>query len=638
MITQLTKYIFLSFILCISSLHAQWTLTTEMNRDERNPGIENKATVPVDPESTDINNEADTLTVHISEKDSLELPLEETSLKKDILDMLHGAIFRDTTNKYNIYESDLIESEEKFHPYKDQIIANIYLKKVPVFGGSVDDSLQFTVSKIDKFGNSLHIDTKDWVIYNNLLFEEGDKIQPFELADNERILRQLSFIRDARILVVPRTEDDKVDILVITRDVFSLGVSIKPRDIDDIAVSVYERNLFGNGWEFRNTFRFRSEFDQKMDYEGKFDVNNIKGSFIGTTLQYIYAHDKQQGWLRFYKEYLTQETRYGGGIDLIRTSLRDELQNYRTVTYVSNTYDFWLGRSFIMGELENRRSLKIGARYFRKTFDKRPEVLADSNFSYHVQKLYLANLIFDKREYLTSSMIFGFGITEDVPTGYAFELTGGFSDEEFKNRPYVGIDVRIASWFDDIGYMAFETQAATFINREKSEDGLVGFYYQYFSPLMDAGRYRFRHFLFANYFTGVNRFNDNVIDIRDEDGIRGLSHDALDGIERLVVNLESVAFTPWNLIGFQFSLLAFTDLGWISAQKGLWKENHFSSAIGFGCRIRNEGLVLQTINLRFAYYPSVPGGISHFGFEISTTDPTLFTQFTRGKPRVIPFD
>ena len=278
MITQLTKYIFLSFILCISSLHAQWTLTTEMNRDERNPGIENKATIPVDPESTDINNEADTLTVHISEKDSIELPLEETSLKKDILDMLHGAIFRDTTNKYNIYESDLIESEEKFHPYKDQIIANIYLKKVPVFGGSVDDSLQFTVSKIDKFGNSLHIDTKDWVIYNNLLFKEGDKIQPFELADNERILRQLSFIRDARILVVPRTEDDKVDILVITRDVFSLGVSIKPRDIDDIAVSVYERNLFGNGWEFRNTFRFRSEFDQKMDYEGKFDVNNIKGS------------------------------------------------------------------------------------------------------------------------------------------------------------------------------------------------------------------------------------------------------------------------------------------------------------------------------------------------------------------------
>jgi hypothetical protein len=580
----------------------------------------------------------DSLTIPVSGGDSLEISLEETSIKDDLLDLLYGAIFRDTSNsKYN-YESNLTESEEKYIKFSGKIIANIYISKVPVFGGSVDDTVIFRITKLEEFGNSLHVNTKDWVIKNNLLIAEGDEVKPFELADNERILRQLPFIRDARIMVVPRDEGDEVDVLVITRDVFSLGVSINARAVDDIAISIFERNLFGNGWEFRNTFRFRSQFEQKVDYEGIFDIYNIQGSFIGMTLKYIYAHDVTQGWIRFYRDYLTPETKYAGGLDLIRTTLKDELEEFRSNLYMLNTYDLWLGRSFLIGGLESRRTIKIAARYFRKTYDERPIVLADSNFSYHAQQLYLANLIFDKREYLTSRMILGFGITEDVPIGYSYEFTGGFSDGEFKDRLYVGLDLRVASWFDDFGYLALVTQAATYINQGESEDGLIRLAIQYFSPLMESGRYRFRHFIRSDYFTGINRVNTSRIDIRDDDGIRGLSHDYLDGIEKYVLSVESVAFTPWNLIGFQFAMFAFADLGWINDDKGLWRDNHFSSAVGVGCRIRNEGLVLQTINLRFAYYPNAPEGVDNYGFKISTSEPTLFSSFSSGKPRVIPFE
>jgi hypothetical protein len=592
----------------------------------------------IETDSTVITSKNDSVTISVGGGDSLDISLEESSLKDDLLDLLYGAIFRDTSGtKFNA-NTNLTESKEKFLPYDGHIIADIYISKVPVFGGSVNDTVEFTITKIEEFGNSLHVDTKDWVIRNNLLIKEGQEVKPFELADNERILRQLSFIRDARILVIPRDEDDKVDILVITRDVFSLGMSINTRAVDDIAISIFERNLFGNGWEFRNTFRYRSQFEQKVDYEGIFDVFNIQGSFIGMTLKYIYAHDLQQGWIRFYRDYLTPETKYAGGIDFIRTTLKDELQDYKSITHISNTYDLWLGRSFLVGGLESRRTIKLGARYFRKTFDERPTVLADSNFSYHSQNLYLTNLIFDKREYLTSSMIRGFGITEDVPIGYSYEFTGGLSDEEFKDRPYVGMDLRVASWIDDFGYLGFGTKASTYINNEKSEDGLIGIGINYFSPLMNGGRYKFRHFLYFDYFTGINRVNTSLIDIRDEDGIRGLSHDVLDGKERFVINLESIAFTPWKLIGFQFAMVGFVDLAWISDDKGLWNENHFFSAIGVGCRIRNEGLVFQTINIRFAYYPNSPEGVDNYSFKISTSEPTLFSSFSSGKPRVIPFE
>ena len=638
MISTIKKIIIINILFLITSPSHGWDLKSSYKNHILMGSHNNDIISDVNPDSVLFEGEGDSVLIPVSDGDSIDISLEESSLKDDLLDILYGAVFRDTSKSRYMSESNLIESEEKFLPHDGQIIANIYISKVPVFGGSIRDTVEFTITRFEEFGNSLHTNTRDWVIKNNLLFEEGDEVRPYELADNERILRQLSFIRDARIMVVPRKEDDKVDILIITRDVFSLGINFNARAVDDLAISIFDRNLFGNGWEFRNTVRFRSEFEQKVDYEGLFDMMNIRGSFIGMSLKYIYAHDQTQGWIRFYRDYLTPETRYAGGIDFINTKVNDELQDFKSILYSSNTYDLWLGRSFLIGGLESRRTIKLGVRYFRKTFDERPVVLVDSNFSFHTKKLYLANIIFDKREYLTSSMILGFGITEDIPTGYSYEFMAGFSDEEFKDRPYIGLDVRIASWFDNFGYLAFGTQTATYINREKAEDGLLRFTFRYFSPLMDGERYKFRHFLDLDYFTGINRFNNSRIDIRDEDGIRGLSHDGLDGIERLVVRVESVAFTPWNVIGFQFSMLGFLDLGWISDQKGLMLKDHFSSAIGVGCRIRNEGLVLQTINLRFAYYPNSPQGVQNYSFDISTSEPTLFTSFSRGKPRVIPFE
>ncbi len=615
----------------ISSLYARNSLANAEDMGNPDFGVLNT------PDTTEVYNLSDTLSVQIGDKDSTKLLIEEKSIKDDILDLVYGAIFRDTTNRNNSFNNDLEESEERFRVHQNKTIANIYLKKIPVFGGSVDDSLLLEISRIEKFGNSLHANTKDWVIYDNLLFREGDEVQAFRLADNERILRQLPFIRDARILVIPRSDDDRVDILILTRDVFSIGASLKVRAINDIAISVYDRNLFGNGWNFRNTFRYQSDRSPAFGYEGIFDIRNIRGSFISSTISYLSAYDIEQGRILFSKEYLTQETKYAGGLELIQTSFKDELYNYHTLLYRSNTFDLWAGRSFIIGDIENRNDIKLGLRYLQRTFDDRPPVQADSNFTYHKQKIYLGNIIFNRLKHLTSNMILGFGRTEDIPQGYALEVTGGFGDEEFKDRLYSGLQFWAAYWFKKFGYLAFSIQAASYMHREKAEDGLLGFRLTYFTPLMDLGRYKFRHFLYANYLTGFNRNNDQLIDIKDNGGIRGLSHDGLLGTERFVLRLESRTFTPWNLIGFRFALLSFFDFGLISDGHYLLSEKNLSSAIGLGCQIRNEGLALQTINLRFAYYPKAPEGVSHFGFLISLSEPILFSQIGLGKPRIFPF-
>jgi hypothetical protein len=625
------KYILVILILLIFSLPARAGLF------ESTPIKDSDSETLNEADTTEVYNLLDTLSVQLGDEQAGLRLIEEKSLKDNLLDLVYGVIFRDTTNHNNSDYDDVVESEKRFRMYQGKIIAKIYLKKLPVFGGSVADSLLLEISDIEKFGNSMHINTHDWVIYNNLLFREGDRVQPFILADNERILRQLPFIRDARILALPEDDEERVDILVLTRDVFSLGVNFKFHSESDIAVSLFERNLLGNGWEFRNTFRHRSERDPALGYEGIFDVRNISGSFISGTLYYMKAYDILQTRLSFSKEYLTQETENAGGIDLMRSELNNELYNYDSVLYKSNTYDFWIGRSFQIGDIEKRNVFKLGIRYYQKNFEERPAVQADSNFAYHDQKLFLGNLIYNRLKYLTSYMIQGFGQTEDIPQGYALEFSGGFSTDEFKDRVYGGIQFWLASWFEGLGYLAFSSQVASFMYHKKAEDGLLRFDLTYFTPLIESGRYNFRHYFYGQYLKGFNRIDQQLTDIQDQNGIRGLSHEGLSGKEKLVLTFENRAFTPWSLSGFRFSLLSFADFGFVGDGHDLLTDQNFFSAIGLGCRIRNEGLVLQTINLQLAYYPKVPAGASHFGFIISLSEPFLFSQLQLGKPRVLTF-
>ncbi len=78
--------------------------------------------------------------------------------------------------------------------------------------------------------NSTHVNTNEKIIRKNLLFAAGDTISPLILSDNERILRQLPYIDDARIIVVP-VSDEEADIIVVTKDVYSIGGSYTYRGL-----------------------------------------------------------------------------------------------------------------------------------------------------------------------------------------------------------------------------------------------------------------------------------------------------------------------------------------------------------------------------------------------------------------------
>ena len=102
--------------------------------------------------------------------------------------------------------------------------------------------------------------TRDGIIRQYLLFERGDTIDPYSLADSERLLRQLSYINDARILVVPVTgPDNGVAVIVEYRDRWPYGATGKIKDFGRYEASVYTTNLGGLGVRFDNKIIHRQD-------------------------------------------------------------------------------------------------------------------------------------------------------------------------------------------------------------------------------------------------------------------------------------------------------------------------------------------------------------------------------------------
>jgi hypothetical protein len=100
-----------------------------------------------------------------------------------------------------------------------------------------------------KLANRLHVRTKPSTIRAQLLFRSGDRYSAQKLAETERNLRTLVFIYDAKVFPV-RFADGKVDVKVVTRDVWTLSPSVsfgRSGGANSTSYSLQEENLLGWG-------------------------------------------------------------------------------------------------------------------------------------------------------------------------------------------------------------------------------------------------------------------------------------------------------------------------------------------------------------------------------------------------------
>ena len=531
--------------------------------------------------------------------DSLKSKASRSKLTRALFDLV--IVSPDSSDKRKIFT----RTEDNFNEYSGIRINSILFKRLNVFGADIENPGLYSPGSLERLLNSTHVNTNESIIRKYLLFHEGDTISPLRLADNERVIRQLPFINDARILVIP-VSSETADIVIITKDVYSLGADFTYRSKKSGSFWFFEKNIFGMGHEFKLEIPYSSQTGDSPGIGLDYYMNNLFKSFINLNVNYYNGLGKETYGFNLVRNLISTETKYAGGISVSQTNTSEDLDTLISPEPLSyNFQDYWLLRSFLLSR-ESAARLIVGIRYTNNNVFEKPLIKPDTYYALQRYRLLMSSLSFSMQKYYKTNLIYSYGRTEDIPYGTLLTLTGGLEINEFKRRQYIGANAAFGFSFESLGYLNFSGGIGTFINEKKTEQGVSSLRLQYFSNLLSAGSLLIRNFVNINYTRGFGRYEDEYLTLRRENGFSGFRNDSLKASQRITAGIETVVFNPLNFYGFRIAIFGFADMALLAGTKEAIRDDVFLSALGIGLRLRNDNLVFSTFQVKIGFFPSPP--------------------------------
>ncbi|MCF8334998.1 MAG: hypothetical protein K9H65_00220 [Bacteroidales bacterium] len=537
------------------------------------------------------------------------------------------------------------EYSTPFEQYSGKPIKHIYIRQLDVFGSSISDTALGTDQWYKEVGNWLHLPTHESIIKDNLLFSAGDTLDPSLLRDNARILRDLQYLQDARLIVQPSDrQSDSVDVVVITQDIWAKGFDVNLRSFNSGEIQLFDKNFLGFGHKIQTNVQFDYFKNSNPGIETYYNLSNIRGSFINGRLYYLNAFETQRYGLQFSRDFYSYRTRIAGGGKVYSTkTTKNIVQEDTTFNQVNLNYinhDMWMSYAFPLnwGDdfFRNRNRLIISARYRNDRFFEGPLITKRYNYRFHNNQMWLGKFSLSRENYYKSSLIYEFGRTEDIPVGDLISYTFGWEMDEFFRRFYSGLNIRHGEYINNFGYFSTEIGAGGFLSGNNVEQGMIRFQANYISKLLQTENMKLRQFFELGYSAGFNRFPEETLRLDKFRDIRGFSNDNLYGNKKLVFKSETVGFTNIYYYGFRLAFYGFCDLGFLGPSKKFIFKNPVHSGFGLGLRLRNENFVFNTFQIRLGYYPSLTHENS-FLVNLSGEKTLKPMRYTPKPPQVIDF-
>jgi hypothetical protein len=572
--------------------------------------------------------------------------LKSKAYKNRITKELYGLFFVSPNKEELIINKKREQSGQVFLPYEGKRINKIIVDVIPPFKPNFLDTLQRTRIWLEKTANKLHNTSSRSHIKKLLYLKEGDTLNAYNTAENERLIRNLPYIKDAQFIVIPvMGSSELIDLYLLVKDQFSWGFDIDLGSISSTSLEVYNRNLYGRGHEIRGGFEYNAGKEQDWGYITSYKIQNIKNSHISAGLTFSNNYKKSLIELAVKKRFETYMTRYAGGLTLSKTMHSNKISNNDPILNEEpldfNYASAWLGRSYRLKSKKKLAKTQLFSTlgFSSLNFFKRPKVDHDLNKFFHNKMLYLTSISLNQTQYFKSNLIYNFGRTEDIPYGYMMQLTGGYEDREFSHRKYLAFEYQRATHFYKTkAYFFTKFALGGYFDKDHFEQGNLIIQNKFISRLRKSGRYRFRNFIELNYNLGIRRFPEEFITLNTPTGIRGFKSLEAIGTQRLVLKIEQITFTPFMAAGFRFAFFNFVDAGTIGSNQNHPFKNDAYYGIGLGIRLNNENLVFKTIELRFAIYPKAPSDFSSPQYGISGEDRPRFSNFNVDGPKVLDFE
>jgi len=473
-----------------------------------------------------------------------------------------------------------------------------------------------------------------------LLFHKNEPFNSLLVKESERLIRNQKYVHEVSFYVVAAGgKSDSVDIYIRELDKWSI-IPAGSVSTSNIRVGLTDRNFLGSGHEFQNAYT--RNFSKGINFfNTNYTIPNIRNTYISTNLHLV-----SDGYKNFSRSltvdrpFYSPVTKWAAGAFVSSQFKKDTMKFIDSddipIDLKFNIQDYWAGKAqeIFKGNTEDEfiTNLILVVRYLRTRYSEKPSELIDPLHIYSNEDFYSASLGISTQKFVQDKYIFKYGVTEDVPVGKVYGLTGGYQVKNNAGRVYFGMRFSSGN-YNTWGYLSSSFEYGTFFKASVAEQGVIKAGVDYFTELFEIGRWKFRQFIKPQVTIGINRFSYDSLTINDGYGLDGFRSPELAGTNRLLLTLQTQSYAPWNLLGFRFGPYLICSFGMLGDEITGFKNSEVYSQIGLGVLIKNENLVSNRFQVSISFYPLIPG-IGHNVFKmnsIRTTD-FGFRDFEIGKP------
>jgi len=432
--------------------------------------------------------------------------------------------------------------------------------------------------------NALHTTTKQYIVEDELLFEEDDDLDTTALLETERILRRIAIFSNVRV-TYKQVGMDSADITVLTQDRWSLRPAVlfgTGGGITNIGGKLEDVNLFGTATQAMVYGLYRTE--NNIGWEGMAQITQRRlfRSEVNLVAALKANSVRTDQTLQFIKPYRTMSTPWAFGLGVSNAFGSDFYYDQGSsapllLPFHDREIKGWISQASGEGDqLFTSASIRLsdvsrGVASSRQAFDNTGHFLV--SFSSISQK-------FQRSQFLNGYE------TEDVQEGAwgsaiigrVFSLGNGG-----QTMWYLGGVAEQSRYVAKDLYLFGHAGAGTGFGGNKA-------LYTYLE-ISGLGHWRAsNNFVVAarvNSQTAWNwsAFRQLILDF--ESGMRGYAANGLSGDNRIIANTELRWFPGWKAWIFGVSGVAFYDVGTVWNQGVGVQKAQFHNAVGLGFRLHN---------------------------------------------------
>jgi hypothetical protein len=471
------------------------------------------------------------------------------------------------------------------------LVGEIYIRRLDVFDPSRPDEDR----AIFRTANRLHVTTREGVIEGKLLFATGEPYARWRLQETERALRALDYLYDAWVGPV-RYRDGVVDVLVVTRDVWTLGVSAgfqRSGGASEQHFEVVDSNFLGSGRFL--TVRYQDEPD-RTSYRFRFHDTALLGTRGELRVLLSDNSDGHRRTVDVERPFYSLDTRWALGARLVSDDRAERVFRYGEVVRIfrqeESALSIYGGLSSGYRQGQAHRWL-AGYTYSKSEFSRHPKDPRGPRFPANIDRTHSYPWLGFQRvsdRYIEARNLDQLGRTEDFNLGSNLQLRLGWSSPSLgATQEQLIFDLALATGFapGQRQLVLLRTGANGRRGSDRIEGTVASLELDYF--LRTFGSHQF--YAHAEGRAGWHMDPERQLLLGGDNGLRGYTRKLVSGDRLWLVTLEQRFYSDLHLFGLVYvGGAAFFDVGraWHTRGPLVDRDPGILRDVGLGLRLSSS--------------------------------------------------